>query len=185
MDSCDSAATTKTTSDPADPLEVPGALCLDVLLRAVRHAADLSQRELAAAAGVHHSVVSRIEALTVMAPAFPTVLRLLSAAGCRLVAVTGDGRPVPPWSGEPALNAGYRHWPAHLDVRRVLNEDDWWYGMFLTDMRPLPSHTVDGRRRRDGRRWMAGLRAADARSDGLPPNTPPTAGMNGAEGAPG
>jgi transcriptional regulator with XRE-family HTH domain len=132
------------------------SLLVDVLLRAARHRGDVSQREMADRAGVNRSVVARIEAGLVARPGFPLMVRLLAAAGCRLVVVDSEGAPLQPRPYEDALDAGLRHWPAHLDVREVHTESDWWYGMFLTDMRPLPEFTTSQRRIRNFRRWMAG-----------------------------
>lgn len=123
-------------------------LRVDELLRAARHRADLSQRELAERAGVNQSVVSKIEARLVTAPGLATVARLLAAAGCRLVAVDADGQPLQQRPYDDARDAGYRRWPAHLEVRPVLTDSDWWYAPFLTDMRPLPAFTADWRRLR-------------------------------------
>src|SRR4051794_37378431 len=121
----------------------PGAL-----LRDVRHRADLSQRELAARAGVDRSVVAKIESGMVLAPGYVTMVRLLAAAGCRLQVVDLAGRPVQPRPFDDALDAGFRRWPSHLDVRPVRTEQDWWYGPYLTDLRPLPRYTADWRRPR-------------------------------------
>jgi transcriptional regulator with XRE-family HTH domain len=110
------------------------SLRVGALLRAARHRADLSQRKLSGAAGVDRSVVAKIEAAMVRAPGFPMMVRLLAAAGCRLVVVDADGVPLPPRPYDDALDAGHRRWPAHLDVRPVRTERDWWYGKYLTDM---------------------------------------------------
>ena len=85
----------------------------------VRHAADLSQRELAAAAGVHHSVVSGIEALTVTAPGIPTVLRLLVPvfvpAPNPTVALQWEAHPIPGGVEVVAHNSGN----VHVQIRAI------------------------------------------------------------------
>ena len=128
------------------------AFRVDGLLRAARHRGDVSQREMAERAGVNRSVVARIEAGLVQAPSFAMVLRLLATTGCRLVAFDAEGRLLTQRPYDDALDAGHRRWPSHLEVREVHTESDWWYGMFLTDMRPLPPFTTDRRRLRNTRR---------------------------------
>jgi transcriptional regulator with XRE-family HTH domain len=54
---------------------------LGVLLRALRRQGDLSQRDLAARAGVPASTVARIESGRATDPKFRTVERLVRAAG--------------------------------------------------------------------------------------------------------
>ncbi len=56
------------------------------LLRAARQRAGLSQRALAALAGVRQPVVSRIESAR-QQPSLPTLQRLLNACGYQLVAL--------------------------------------------------------------------------------------------------
>ena len=63
----------ETTSDPE--------MKLGEVLRSLRRRADLSQRELAARAGVPKSTVSRIESDEAWNPSFRTVERLVRAAG--------------------------------------------------------------------------------------------------------
>ncbi|BEP11859.1 hypothetical protein acdb102_01700 [Acidothermaceae bacterium B102] len=117
-----------------------------VLLRAARHHADLSQRELAERAGVDRGMVSRLESGAVDSPRISTVVRLLQAADVSLVPVTGSGEPLPPRPFDDALDAAARHWPAHLDVREVRTWRDWWFSRMILDGRPLPTHTADWRR---------------------------------------
>jgi anthranilate synthase component 1 len=132
----------------------PGAV-----LRAVRRYADMSQRELAAAAGVSSRVVARIESGETDRPGFPMIGRLIGAAGCHLVAVDGAGEPVEPTGDGPRDRAG-RRYPAHLDVRAVDKFGSWWGDetMLVTRFpsiwhlapRQRPAHTFDlARWRRD------------------------------------
>ena len=127
----------------ADDEQAGNGFRVESLLRAARHFADLSQRDLAAKAGVDRRVVSRVEAGLVAAPRVDTLLRLLAAADVRLVAVTGPGDPLEPRPYDDALDAGERHWPAHLQVREVRTWSDWWFSPFIADMRPLPPYTAD------------------------------------------
>lgn len=125
----------------------PAWLLPDAILRYARHHADLSQRELAYLAGVDRSVVARIESGSVRSPGYVTMMRLLAACRCRLLAVDCTGTSLRPRPHDDALDSGLRRWPSHLDVRRVHSENDWWYGWYrFMDMRPLPEFTADWRR---------------------------------------
>ncbi len=143
--------------DDPDEAEMPQLLGgVPALLRSARHHADLSQRELALRAGVSNGLVGNLEAGRTEAPTLRTLVRLLAAAGCRLVALDSNGAPLPVRSNDSVVDAGGRAYPAHLDVRFVLTEGDWWYGIYLTDLRPLPLFTTDRRGlRRDMRRSSA------------------------------
>lgn len=149
------------TSEPLhrelnDESQTAPPLPVDALLRAARHRADLSQRELAERAGVNRSMVSRIEAGLVLSPGFALVTRLLTAAGCRLLALDENDEPLRPRPFDHARDAGYRHYPAHLEVRAVRTSGDWWFGYQRPAGMPLPRYTTDGRARRDAQRqWDA------------------------------
>ncbi|TWJ31613.1 acetyltransferase (GNAT) family protein [Micromonospora sagamiensis] len=137
---------------------------LGAVLRALRRRADLSQRELAARAGVPKSTVARIESGEAAEPRFRTVERLVRAAGGEVaVGVAGGERPaaVPAVPHDGWRDGADRHYPAHLDVREVRSLKDWpgawwadWYN--LPPERwplPVPPATYDlDRRRRDRRR---------------------------------
>lgn len=136
-------------------LVVDGATPLDlgVMLRALRRAADLSQRELAGRAGMQHVMVSRIESGKTRNPSFRTVERLVHAAGGRLDCDASGVEPIP---HERSLDNANRHFPAHLDLRDVLRPRDWsgaWWELTHAFPRPMPPVTCDVRRdRRDQRR---------------------------------
>ncbi|WP_343443890.1 GNAT family N-acetyltransferase [Micromonospora schwarzwaldensis] len=112
-------------TDAGPPLELPPT-DLGATLRALRRAADLSQRELAARSGVPQTTVSRIECGRSAGPSFRTVERLATAAGGRIVIVppptAGQGPPVTP---RQLRDAAGRHCPAHLDAREVREPKDW------------------------------------------------------------
>ncbi|MFU8854002.1 helix-turn-helix domain-containing protein [Micromonospora sp. SL1-18] len=99
------------------------------LLRRLRRRADLSQRELAARAGVPQATVARIESGRAVDPRYRTVERLVLAAGGQVR--FGPG-PVDESRRQPALvphdelrdQAG-RRYPAHLDVWEVREPKDW------------------------------------------------------------
>src|SRR4051794_38849512 len=148
---------------------------LPVLLRAARHIGGLSQRELAAKAEVDRSVVARIEAGAVRSPGFPLVLRLLNAAGCTFRVLDESGEPLTVRPYEDALDAGHRHWPAHLDVRPVRHDGDWWYGLTRPADVPLPKFTADWERSKGAsraRRRTKAQRAADEAARNAARNTP-------------
>ncbi|MEH1016127.1 GNAT family N-acetyltransferase [Micromonospora sp. CPCC 206060] len=130
--------------------EEPGGWDVGAILRAVRRAADLSQRELAARAGVPGSTVARIESGQAGNPGFRTVERLVRAGGGRLTveppgteppgtganragvdgAGTDGGEAVGPGNVEAVPGAELRdragrRYPAHLDVREVREPRDW------------------------------------------------------------
>lgn len=135
------------------------------LLRRLRRRADLSQRELAARAGVPHATVARIELGRAVDPRYRTVERLIRAAGGQ---VRFDAGP----AGEPCqLPAAVPHdelrdqagrrYPAHLDVWEVREPKDWpgawwaeWYRLPPEKYPlPLPPATYEvNREYRDRRR---------------------------------
>jgi len=143
----------ETTSDPE--------LKLGEVLRSLRRRADLSQRELAARAGVPKSTVSRIESDEAWNPSFRTVERLVRAAGEVLRVGVPASEPVPvPVPHEDLRDAADRHYPAHLDVAEVTRPEKWWGSWWTLTMveshwplDTVPPYTYDGsRHRRDRRR---------------------------------
>ncbi|WP_425255618.1 GNAT family N-acetyltransferase [Micromonospora chaiyaphumensis] len=98
---------------------------LAATLRALRRAADLSQRELACKSGVPQATIARIESGQSSDPSFRTVERLFGAVAGRIVLegpVTGELAAVP---HEDLRDAAGRHCPAHLDAREVREPKDW------------------------------------------------------------
>lgn len=139
----------------------PTSLDLGALLRALRHAADLSQRELAAKAGVPAATLARIESGATTNPGLRIVARLLAAAGGALLVVeAATGVPVTPRPYDDVRNEGDRRYPAHLDVRPVRSPKDWsgaWWAYWYDIPEPhwpvrVPDYTYDMRRLRDWRR---------------------------------
>ncbi|HYN93642.1 MAG TPA: GNAT family N-acetyltransferase [Pilimelia sp.] len=134
---------------------------LAAAVRALRRAADLSQRELAAVAGVPQSTVARIEAGRAADPSFRTVERLTHAAGGRVTMTPPAPTGPPPPDGDPALRdrAG-RRFPAHLDAAAVTRPEQWWGAWWTLTMirsqwplEDVPAATYDlNRWRRDIRR---------------------------------
>lgn len=147
---------------------------LGTLLRALRRHADLSQRELAARAGVPQATVARIESGRAGNPGFRTVRRLVVAAGGRVTIGVTDAAAEPtgavavqPIPHETRRDEAGRHYPAHLDVRDVHEPKDWagawwayWYNL-PPERWPLrlPAATYDlSRERRNLRRWQTEVR---------------------------
>ncbi|BEP16098.1 hypothetical protein acdb102_44090 [Acidothermaceae bacterium B102] len=162
------------TEQPHEPPAV--LLPLAVLLRAARHRADLSQRELAERAGISRGVVGDVESGRSNSPSVDVVLRLLAAAGCGLVAVGPDGEVLTARKYDDVRDRGYRAWPAHLDVRPVRNAGDWWFGFARPGGMPLPPYTTDGRSRRDVRRRRLAL------EEGNTPGEPSVGGEEDRDG---
>jgi transcriptional regulator with XRE-family HTH domain len=132
----------------------------DRYLRAARHRADLSQRQLADKAGVPQSTVARAERLPAKATA-SNVATLLAATGLRLAVLDQDGVEIQPEDEDDAnrRDRGYRRYPAHLDVRP--GNDNWWgYGWPMFDGKE-PEHTFD--RDRWTRDWRRRQKAEQTR----------------------
>ena len=118
------------------------------LLRRVRRLADMSQRELAQAAGVSATAVGRAEAGGGLRVG--QLVRIAALAGLRLALLDPSGTEVTPMRADAVRDAAGRSFPAHLDTRH--GDDDWWGGEHRPRLRP-PRHTFDrDRALRDGRR---------------------------------
>lgn len=113
-------------TEPDDASDIDGPPDLGVLLRGLRRVGDLSQRQLAERSGVPLSTISRLEAGTRTDARFSTVVRLAHAAGARVLVADADGNPVPAIPHEQLSDEVGRHYPAHLDVRPVETDTDWW-----------------------------------------------------------
>ena len=97
---------------------------------ALRRQADLSQRELAALAGVPASTVARLESGATTDPRLSTMAKLAAVAGHRLVMAADDDELLTP---EPELRSRCRdlrgrRLPAHLDVAPAMEDwlRPWW-----------------------------------------------------------
>jgi transcriptional regulator with XRE-family HTH domain len=143
------------------------------LVRRARRIADMSQRELAAAAGVAPSTVGKVEA-RVLVPSVMMFMRILAAAGLHLVVVDGKGRIVQPMAEWGDTRDGAeRLYPAHLDTILDPEPGEWWgdvYGL----VRPPETFWRD-RVARDyqRRRSQWEVRVAKYRTDPPPPLYPP------------
>lgn len=115
------------------------------LLRRIRRRADLSQRELAAAAGIAPSTVAHAEAGTRDLPA-RALARAAELADLRLALLDTAGQEVGPMTPDGARDTGDRRLPAHLDTRH--GDERWWYDVHRYG-RERPWFTFD--RKRDAR----------------------------------
>ncbi|HZC69425.1 MAG TPA: helix-turn-helix transcriptional regulator [Jatrophihabitans sp.] len=103
-----------------------GGYPLSGIVRRVRRAADMSQRELAKYAKVSASTIGQLETGAAL-PSLPVLQRVLNAANCLLVVADADGRLVVPlevWR-DTADGAG-RRYPAHLDTILDPEYGEWW-----------------------------------------------------------
>lgn len=132
----------------------------DRYLRAARHRADLSQRELAEKAAVPQSTVARAERHPARATA-STIATLLAAMGLRIAVLDEDGSELQPEDEDDAdrRDRGRRRYPAHLDLRS--GDDNWWgYGWPMFDGQE-PEYTFD--RDRWTRDWRRQQKAEEGR----------------------
>lgn len=152
---------------------VTDATDLGAVLRALRRAADLSQRELAERSGVPQATLARIESGRSTDPRFRTVERLVRAAGGVVVAglprAGADVAPPSPVPHDGWMDEAGRRYPAHLDAWEVREPRDWpgawwaeWYRL-PPALYPLKVPAVAyerNRRYRDQRRWAEEIRRA-------------------------
>ena len=125
------------------------------LLRAIRSARRLSQRELAQVAELPASTIERIESSAVRAPRWSSIEQILASTGYRLVVVDEYGQPVDLDGARfRAFTRDGRHLSAHLDSYEVRTMLDPWWGwrrVAFWDNHPLrPDRTYVLRRRDAG-----------------------------------
>lgn len=119
------------------------------MVRMARRSADLSQRQLAGAAGVAPTTVARVESGRTQ-PSAAMLQRLLLAAGCELVLRRADGsRPVVLHDGRLRDGQG-RRYPAHLDITLP---PYWRHRIWPPGCKPPPVSYQRDRKRRDRLRW--------------------------------
>lgn len=100
------------------------------IVRAVRRRADLSQRELARWAGVHHATIGRIEAGR-MVPSIVLLRRIIGVLGCRLAVVDEFGRVLKPMQDwQDTYNGAERRYPSHLDTILDPEPGEWWADIY-------------------------------------------------------
>lgn len=126
------------------------------LLRRARRLADLSQRDLAARAGVSPSTVAKAELGA--GASFAMMLRLFAAAGIQLVPHDQDGAAITPMRADPLRDHNGRRYPAHLDPAPLNRFDLPWLNRVnkLNRLcrydRPQPVAVYELRPERDWRR---------------------------------
>jgi transcriptional regulator with XRE-family HTH domain len=148
----------------------PEGLFVAGVVRRVRRIADMSQRELATAAGTASSTVGRIEA-GVLQPSLALLLRVLAVAGLRLVVVDAEGRVVQPMAdGDDTRDAAERRYPSHLDTILDPEPGEWWGDVYGLMHPPETFHRDRARRdmQRTRSRWE--VRVAKYRSVPPPPD---------------
>ena len=124
------------------------------VLRRIRRTADLSQRELASAAGLSVSAVAHAEAGTRDLPS-RALARAAELAGLRLALLDADGREVAGMHPDGPRDATQRRLPAHLDTLHTDEVADRW--AHRPD-RPQPWFTFGlDRAARDRQRARAGM----------------------------
>jgi HTH-type transcriptional regulator/antitoxin HipB len=129
------------------PFDLPG------VVRRIRRAADLSQRELARQLGLSKSTVAAVETgqRGLEAAQLAAAAQL---AGLRLALLDRDGHEVAGMAGEAVRDAAGRRYPAHLDTR--YGDQAWWHGDERYSRRQ-PWYTYDRVREwRDERRERLG-----------------------------
>ncbi|SDM53009.1 Helix-turn-helix domain-containing protein [Geodermatophilus siccatus] len=95
------------------------------VLRRIRRTADLSQRELASAAGLSVSAVAHAEAGTRDLPSC-ALARAAELAGLRLVLLDAEGREVRGMHPDGPRDSTRRRLPAHLDTQHTDEVADRW-----------------------------------------------------------
>jgi HTH-type transcriptional regulator/antitoxin HipB len=109
------------------------------LLRRVRRASDLSQRQLAARIGVSKSAVAAAESGE-RDLAVGILARAAAVAGWRLTLLDGEGQEVVGMADGAVRDRSGRRFPAHLDT--WYSDVSWWPSPFRWD-RPQPWYTFD------------------------------------------
>lgn len=128
-----------------------GRLDVAGVLRALRRRADLSQRELAARAGMAPSQLARLESGENGNPRLRTLERLVGSAAARIAAVDLDGTELTPLATDHWRDGAHRQFPPHLDTRPSTR----WQGIYRRDMisfRRNRRHRDEFRRDCEGRR---------------------------------
>jgi transcriptional regulator with XRE-family HTH domain len=150
-------------SDSEEKLPIAG------LVRRARRIADLSQREMAIAAGTSRATVGKVEA-GLMVPSLGLFVRMVAAAGLWLSVVDGDGHVVQPMDDlVDTLDGAERRYPSHLDTILDPRTGEWWADQYgLT--RPPETFRRD-RAVRDAQRLRSQweVRVAKYRHDPPPP----------------
>jgi transcriptional regulator with XRE-family HTH domain len=125
------------------------------LLRRARRTADLSQRDLAARAGVSPATVARAE-LPRGTVSLGAVVRLLRAAGMRLAVIDESGRELVPMRSDAIRDRARRLYPAHLDPEPLWRKGRLRANRVFRDDRVDPVAALERRTQRDRTRHREG-----------------------------
>jgi transcriptional regulator with XRE-family HTH domain len=107
-----------------------GSLPIAGLVRRARRIADMSQRQLARAAGVSQSAVSRMETENLV-PSLGLLQRVLGAAGLSLVVADAHGQVVQPMADwDNTRDGAERRYPSHLDTILDPEPGEWWADIY-------------------------------------------------------
>jgi transcriptional regulator with XRE-family HTH domain len=140
------------------------------LVRRARRIADLSQREMAEAAGTTRGAVAKVET-GVMMPSLTLLLRMLAAARLHLVVVDSDARVVRPMADwDDTRDGAERRYPSHLDTILDPLPGEWWADIYGLVRPPETFHR--NREARDVRRARSQWEVRMAKFRSVPP--PPT-----------
>ena len=157
-----------------DPAETA---VLTALLRRIRRAADLSQRQLAQRLGLSPTTVAQVETGRRDLPA-TLLVRAAGLAGFRVALLDAAGDEVAGMAPDSVRDRSGRHFPAHLDTRH--GDQDWWHGSERYS-RDRPWYTFD--RNRDTRDRLRGGRGAPADHQAPQPGDGPEARARAREDA--
>jgi transcriptional regulator with XRE-family HTH domain len=137
------------------------------LVRRARRIADMSQREMARAAGISQATVNRIERGSLV-PSMEVLMRIFDVADLALAVVDAKGEVVLPmvdWAD--ACDGAERRYPSHLDTIIDPQPGEWWgdqYGL----VRP-PETFYRDRALRDQQRRRSQWEARPAEYRNVPP----------------
>jgi transcriptional regulator with XRE-family HTH domain len=147
-------------------LPVPG------LVRRVRRIAGISQRELAVAARLSRSTISRIEKGT-LTPSLPVFERILGVAGLGMAVINDDGRVILPMRDrEDARDGADRRYPSHLDTILDPEPGEWWGDQYGLARPPETFHRDRRTREMQRRRSQWEVRVKKYRDQPPPPQMP-------------
>ncbi|MER7331111.1 MULTISPECIES: helix-turn-helix domain-containing protein [unclassified Micromonospora] len=150
-----------------EPFDIPWPAA--GIVRAVRRRADLSQRELARWAGVHHATVGRIEAGRLV-PSILLLRRIIGVAGFRLAVVDEFGRVLKPMRDRDDTRDGAeRRYPSHLDTILDPEPGEWWADLYGLARPPETFHRNRAVRDAMRRRSQWEVRVAKYRNVPPPP----------------
>lgn len=148
----------------------PAELLFSGLVRKARRLADMSQREMARAAGVSQAAISKIEA-GALTPSIALLQRVLGAAKLRLVVVDDAGHVVEPMEDWLDTRDGAeRRYPSHLDIILDPKPGDWWADQYGLAAPPETFRRDRAMRDMQRRRSQWEVRVAKYRSVPPPPD---------------